>query len=146
MPFNKKQAYYFLLLIVAATIPFPVKTHASGYLIIALGLSWLILGNWKNKWLQLKNNPLSFLFLGYYLILLAGFFYSEDKTEAKYLLEKNLGMFVLPLIILSGPKLNEKNVLNIGKAFILGCGIMSFIALIKAGFMTITYGVQFLEK
>lgn len=141
---NKKSIYFFFLLIVAGTISFPVKTHASGYAIIAFAICWILMGEWKSKWLQLKTNPLSFLFLSYYVLMFIGFFYSEDKNEAKFILEKNMAMFILPLIILSGPKIYEKNAINIGKAFILGCGAISLIALVKGVFLTIKYGNKYL--
>ena len=120
---NKQRIYNFLLIAVAFTIPFSPKIHAIGYSIIALAVCWLLLGDWKNKWLQLKNNPVSLIFLLYYPLMALGYFYSENKTEAKFLLEKDMPLFALPLIILSGPKINEQTIYNIVKSFIISCSL-----------------------
>ncbi len=136
---NKQRIYNFLLIAVAFTIPFPPKIHAIGYSIITLAVCWLLLGDWKNKWLQLKNNPVSLIFLLYYPLMVLGYFYSENKTEAKFLLEKDMPLFALPLIILSGPKINEQTIYNIVKSFIISCFLVAVYALGKAVYLYVYF-------
>lgn len=118
---SRLRIYNFTLLLVAFSLPFPIKTHASGYAVIALALAWIYLGEWKAKWVQLKESRVPFLFFGFYLLILIGYFLSENKSEAKFLIEKNFSMLALPLIIISGPKIKETTILLAAKVFIFAC-------------------------
>ena len=85
--------------------------------------------------MRLKKNPMFFIFTGLYLLMIFGYFYSEDKPAAKFLLEKNTSLLFLPLIIFTSNRLQKREIHHIVFSFILGCLGATIWALSKAVYL-----------
>lgn len=121
--------YLLLLILVAFTLPFNVMLNN-----IAIGLLllyWLYTGNVIAKLKTTFTNKYFWLFAAVYLIQFFGLLYSDDVHDALTKLEKRAGLILLPLVILSSPRLSSRQLLLVVIAFTGACCVLFGFALYK---------------
>jgi len=92
---------------VLAALPFG-GTVLSWSLIVCI-LCWLVDWNWSGKLASLRLNPWVWLFVGLYVLVFAGYFYSSDKETASFKLLQKLVLLVLPLCLASEPATRNRS-------------------------------------
>lgn len=92
-----KQNYFYIFLLLSISIPF--SKFALSLFQIILAILWLIEGGFKKKFnILLKNTPL-LLFSLFYLMHIAGIFYSTDINYALKDIRIKLPLFTMPVLI-----------------------------------------------
>lgn len=127
--------YPFLLGLIAFTLPFNVMLNN-----IAIGLLllyWLATGHVRAKLKAAFTNPYFLLFAAVYFIQFFGLLYSDDHHDAFVKLEKRAGLFLIPLLILTLPRLTGRQLLAVILAFAGACCLLFGFALFK---IMIVYG------
>lgn len=122
-----QQLYLFCCVLVVITMPLSISANSVSIMLLAA--NWLIEGQWKLKARRLwasKYAMLWILFFGYHA---ASMFYSIDRHEAKFELEKKLSFFVFPLIFATADFATGKNARTILKYFIGACVLACCICL-----------------
>ncbi len=115
-----------LLALAIASLPFSITV--CHYALIAFGLVWVVDGQWKEKWNNLKANPLVVTFIFFFLLHLVGIIYSENKHAAWFSIEKKITLLVLPLILAS-IKLDRVEVRQLLHVFVIACLTATFVCL-----------------
>lgn len=86
-----------------------IDIKASNVIIILMTAIWFLAGQWKYKWSFLRKSPYFFLCIAVFAWYVIGYFISENKMEAGFILEKNLALLVIPTLILSFPYISPIN-------------------------------------
>lgn len=113
-----ERLYPVICILLLSSLLFSYKLNS--VCIIALLLVWIIEGGFTAKFRQLFREPfflLSLLLFGLYLL---GIPLSENKASARFFVEKNLSLIVLPMILLSRQRSGKEQLFVIGKVFIGG--------------------------
>lgn len=98
-----RDLYYFGLILLAFSLPLSKFTMSIAQFMIAG--SWLIGGDFHNKFKRLSTSPVLLLFLAFYLLHLLGVLWSEDTVSAWRDVRIKLPLLLLPLLIGTSPKL-----------------------------------------
>lgn len=124
-PSNK--IYFILLLFIAATLPFKVMFNnlAIGLLLVY----WLVTGHILEKLKTTFTDKYFLIFAAVYFIQFFGLLYSQDLADALSKLEKRAGLLVMPLLIMSSPKLSGRQIFYIVIAFAGACCLLFSYAL-----------------
>ena len=104
--FPYRITYIFGLLLLAAALPLG-KFFMSVAQFVILG-SWLLDWDWKSKWERLKANKIFVPIFLFYLVVIIGVFYSENKHEALRELKVKLPLLVIPVLMLTSAPLSKK--------------------------------------
>ena len=122
---------FYICLVLVFSLPFEKRIIPP---IIAIWvLSWLLEGNFKNRFKNFSAFNIYFILLmTYYLWDLISVFYSKNLDSGLFDLEVKLSFLVFPIIFF-GLNSNYKNKLfDIFKAFLFGNLVASFICLVVA--------------
>lgn len=107
------------LAMAVAALPFSIKIcHASLTIVI---ISWMLQGNWKEKWDACKTNPIVLAFVVFFLLHVVGMIYTHDKTAGWFDIEKKVVLILLPVVLASSPKFEAKELSVIFRVFIIAC-------------------------
>jgi O-antigen ligase len=120
--------YYSLLCLLAFTISLPFIF--SSVCVFVLAFSWLLQFNAGEIKQRLRSRKAIWIWLAFYLLLAASYFYSENKQQSSFDIQLKLPMLVLPLIIGLGPRLKERRLEYILASFVSG---IFFVALFFIG-------------
>ncbi|WP_347156787.1 O-antigen ligase family protein [Pontibacter chitinilyticus] len=116
---RKEQVYYILLLLVAVLIPtaeaFSIKL--ASFSVILLSVWWIASGDITQKFYNLKNNRLLWLFAALYLVNLVGLLQHYNVPEANKLLLRKLPILLFPLIIGTSSAITKKQIHGLLVAF-----------------------------
>jgi O-antigen ligase len=118
--------YWAICLLLVSSLLFSYQVNS--LCIIALLLIWLLEGRLAAKFRQLAHEPfflLSVLMFGLYLVSVA---VSDDKATARFFVEKNLSLVVLPMVLLSMPEFSKEKVAGLGKVLIAGTIVWMSVA------------------
>jgi hypothetical protein len=118
----------------------PISNKANSISIMLLLTLWLLEGNWKEKGASLLREPFFLLNAALFLLFLISYVRSENKDIARFFIEKNLSLIILPLIFCSGDRFSVREINNIFKAFITCIFLMMFLATILAAWQFILTG------
>ena len=125
---NFEKTYYYLILLFAFTLP--LSRASVSLFITLLPLLWLFEGNFKTKWIQIKEEK-SLLFLSLFIFIIAlSVFWTQNLQDALRPLRMLLYLTTAFVIATS---LNKKYIYPIITAFLYGMLISEIIA----------YGVYF---
>lgn len=122
--------YFGILVLLVASLTFSYKINSLS--IIALFLVWLLDAGFTTKFRRLIKEPFfigNVLLFGLYLL---GIALSEDKATARFFVEKNLSLIVIPLVMLSMKKITREQFFVLGKIFVAGTSVLMLLALILA--------------
>jgi O-antigen ligase len=85
---------------VALGFSIPVSTALDSILLGLLTALWILAGNYKEKWRQIKNNPLALLSLGLFALLALGLLYGESNPwDGLRYLSKYKELLLIALLI-----------------------------------------------
>jgi O-antigen ligase len=139
--------YFGILVLLIASLTFSYKINSLS--IIALFGVWLADAGFATKLRKLIKEPFfvaNVLLFGLYLL---GIALSEDKATARFFVEKNLSLIVIPLVMLSMKRITKEQFFVLGKVFVAGTCILMLLALILATrywFQIHNYNVFFYHK
>ncbi len=119
-----KKLYFYLLLLLAASLPLSI--FAATVFQILLVLNWLIEGDFPEKWRKLKTNYGFWVYVGFYAIHIIGMLWSEDMMFGLKDLKVKLPLLLLPLLVVTSGSPSIKELKYILVAFIGGNIIASF--------------------
>lgn len=127
---NYSRIYFLLLAAIAFTLPFPMAV--ANALIGLLLLAWLLSGHLGQKLKVVGEKRLALLFIGLFVIQVAGLLYTSNMKEGWFQIEKSLSLLLFPLIIFSSPNLTPKQYRRVLFFFVLGCLIAMTSSLVWA--------------
>jgi O-antigen ligase len=139
--------YFGILVLLIASLTFSYKINSLS--IIALFLVWLLDVGFATKFRKLIKEPFfigNVLLFGLYLL---GIALSEDKATARFFVEKNLSLIVIPLVMLSMKRITREQFFVLGKIFAAGTCVLMLLAMILATsywFQVHNYNVFFYHK
>lgn len=123
-------AYNLLVILLLSSLLFSYPLNS--LCIIALLVVWLIEGGFRAKLRRLRQEPFFWLCAALFLLYLLSIGLSQDKTNARFFVEKNLSLIVLPLVLLSRPPFSARQIALTGKVFIAGTCLLMGIASLLA--------------
>jgi O-antigen ligase len=141
------KVYFGILILLIASLTFSYKINS--LCIIALFLVWLVDAGFAEKFRRLIKEPFfigNVLLFGLYLL---GIALSEDKSTARFFVEKNLSLVAIPLVLLSMKRITKEQFFILGKIFVAGTCVLMLLALILAArywFQVHNYNVLFYHK
>lgn len=141
------KVYFGILMLLIASLTFSYKINS--LCIIALFLVWLIDASFAIKFRKLIREPFfvgNVLLFGFYLL---GIAMSEDKSTARFFVEKNLSLIAIPLVLLSMKRITKEQFFVLGKIFVACTSILLLLALLLATrywFQIHNYNVFFYHK
>ncbi len=106
-----------------AALPFSIAICHAGLLLLLA--SWLIEGEWKKKWNTIKNQPLLWPFILFFMLHLTGLLYTSNIKNGISDIEKKAFFFLLP-ILLATIKIQSNYINLLLKSFV----VTSFIAVV----------------
>lgn len=139
--------YFGIVVLLITSLTFSYKINSLS--IIALFGVWLLDAGFATKFRQLIKEPFfigNVLLFGLYLL---GIALSEDKATARFFVEKNLSLIVIPLVMLSMKRITGEQFFVLGKIFVAGTSVLMLLALILATrywFQIHNYNVFFYHK
>lgn len=77
------------------------STWASNLVWVLLGANWVLEGRWREKWQMARGSRLLHLYIGFYLLLLAGMLWTENQPYGWSIMQVKLPLLVVPLVILT---------------------------------------------
>jgi O-antigen ligase len=120
---NYEKVYYYLILLFAFSMP--LSRALLSLVVILLPLIWIVEGNFKKKYIQIKSNRVLLVFLLYILISISSFFWTSNTTEGLHALRLLLYFIIIYVIATS---LKTTYIDNIISAFLSGMFISEMIA------------------
>ena len=122
--------YWIITLLLVSSLLFSYKINS--LCIIALFLTWLLEGAFRLKFRQLVREPFFICNALLFILYLVSIARSDDKATARFFVEKNLSLVVLPLVLLSMKRFTQQQIHTLGKVFIAGTVLLMTIATIGA--------------
>lgn len=134
----------------AFMLPFSVEGCHLGLLLFVCG--WIAEGEWKEKWMAFRSQPVIWAFLFLFLLHLAGVTVSSLPAESWFNVEKKIPLALLPLTLGTVLTLRPAAVRLVARSFVGGCLLATVICLVVAcqqyfadagqfNFDTITFGL-----
>jgi hypothetical protein len=102
---------------------------------------WLIGGNWKEKWHNIKSSPLIVFWMAFWAINLLGRYWSTNTKEAEIALVTKLGLLVFPLVF-SSSRYSEKQTKMVFGLFLAGLSTVGIFMIARAVFLYENEGVS----
>lgn len=127
--------YFWLTLLLIGSLLFSYKLNS--LCIILLLVTWLIEGDFREKARRLVSEPFFVLNALLFLFYIISIKVSADSTTARFFVEKNLSLLVLPLVFLSKKRFTATETGIFCKTFVAGTLLLMSLALIKA---TLAFG------
>jgi len=128
--------FHWSLCMVAITMPFP-KYSLNSQAVLFLCFCWLLTGDWKQKFSNLKRMALPFLLLSsLFWLAVFNLVHTDDLGNGLKVVVRNLPFVVMPLIILSS--IDHKEVVKkLVAIFSYSVLVASLFAILKAVFFRI---------
>lgn len=121
---------YFALYLLAFTIPLPY-TYANISIFIYI-FFWILTVNRKQLLNNLKTGKMLWVYIAYFIIFLAGYYYSTNKDQSLFDSSSKMFFLILPIIIGAGISIEKKQLQNIFFAFILGVTAIALSSSVRA--------------
>ncbi len=122
--------YWVISLLLVSSLFFSYKINS--LCIIALLLTWLVEGGFVLKCRRLVREPFFLLSVLLFVLYLFSIAQSADKANARFFVEKNLSLVVLPLVLLSKQWFTQAEIFTLGKVFVAGTVLLMTVATIGA--------------
>jgi O-antigen ligase len=122
--------YGVICLLLITSLLFSYKLNS--ICIMALLLVWLLEGGFALKFRQLVREPFFILNALLLVLYLFSILQSEDKATARFFVEKNLSLVILPMVLLSKKRFTEEEFFLLGKGFVAGTAILMTTATLCA--------------
>jgi O-antigen ligase len=125
---------YFLILVIAITLPFGFLFKINSLFSILLVVAWLF--QFK---LSLKS-ALIRIFISFYILHVIGACYSSNLDQALFELEKKIGFLLFPLVLSAIPTIKKKYFINILAGFVTSCFVATLTCLSYATYHYLSTG------
>lgn len=99
-------------------------------------VSWLLTGEFTNKWESLKSQPAALLLISIFLVYVTGVLFTQHTDLALYELKKTAFILAVPLCLSTGPKIDFTRFRKIIIAFLATLNIATAIAIVRLLFRT----------
>lgn len=126
----KQKVFFTFLQLLAFSIPFPFIY--SSICVILLLLSWLAAAKVRQSLSYLKERPPLWPWLGFFVLHALSYFYSYNKGQSLFDIERKLSFLVLPLVIGTHPGFTDLQVKRVLRAFAAGVTVCAVICLAQA--------------
>jgi len=124
-----EQVYFYLLILLAISLPFSVYT--TSMFMLLLSTNWVLEGRYVEKWKRAAGNRALQLFLVIFLLHLVGLLWSSDLAYGLKVVKIKLPLLALPVIIATSPSLGMLRVRRILLMFSLAVSAASLASVLK---------------
>ena len=124
-----EQVYFYLLILLAISLPFSVYT--TSMFMFQLATNWVLEGRYVEKWKRAAGNRALQLFLVIFILHLVGLLWSSDLAYGLKLVKIKLPLLALPVIIATSPSLGMLRVRRILLVFSLAVSAASMASVLK---------------
>lgn len=118
--------YFGVLALLIASLTFSYKLNS--LCIIALFAVWLAEAGFGRKFRILIREPFFILNAVLFCFYLLGIYLSEDTKTARFFVEKNLSLVVLPMVLLSMKGMSREKFFTLGKIFVAGTVVLMLLS------------------
>ncbi|MBC8005085.1 MAG: O-antigen ligase family protein [Verrucomicrobia bacterium] len=135
----KDKLFYTSLFLFAVSLPLAefMVSISTGLLFI----SWLLTGNFTNKWEQLKRKPAALLLISIFFVYVLGLFFTHNQTLGIYELRKTIFILIVPLCISTGPKIDYSLFRKVLISFLVTLNMATVIAIVRL-FLRTRFGIH----
>lgn len=95
----KKIADYSSYVIMAFIFSIPISTSIANILAILIALLWVIEGNFKEKFAEIRKNKVTLAVLAYVLLHVVGLLWTSDYSWGFYTIKKQWKLLMLPVFL-----------------------------------------------
>lgn len=124
-----EQAYYYILILIAVSLPLSIYT--SSMFVSILATNWVVEGRYIEKWKRIRHNRALQVFLLIFALHLVGLLWSEDLAFGLKLVKLKLPLLALPVIIASSASLDRSRVHRILLLFSFAVFVATMASLMK---------------
>ena len=126
---GKNNFYYASVFLLAVSLPLSVFliSFSTGLILI----SFLITGQFSQKWKQLKSEPAALLLISIFFVYVFGLLFTQDMELAQKELQKTAFILIIPLCLSVGPPINYKLFRKILIAFVVSLNLAILVALVR---------------
>jgi len=126
---GKNNFYYASVFLLAVSLPLSVFliSFSTGLLLI----SFLLTGQFSQKWKQLKSEPAALLLISIFFVYVFGLFFTRDQELALKELQKTAFILIIPLCLSVGPPINYNLFRKILIAFVAALNLATLIAIVR---------------
>ena len=128
----RKQLQNYVLCILLFCIPFSFSLIS--LCIILLSVTWLLKGELKSTWQNLKSRKALWPFIIFYLLHAISYFYSTDKAQSLFDLEEKLSFLLLPIVLGAGMSIKDELAERVLFCFSSGISAVSLFCLGRASY------------
>lgn len=123
----------FLLALQLVVITFPAYYgYVNSWAIIILFLTWLFTNNFSKFGYYFKTRPLGWFFIGYFVWMLIGLFYSDNIEVANFKIIQKLTFVLFPIILLFNDRIKGRQLRGLVRLFYWTLFVLSIYMLTKA--------------
>lgn len=122
---------YNLPLLIAFFLPFGINY---AIFILIWAICFFSFDNVKKGFKDIFKNSWSFILIGFFILHVIGYFYSENKSEAISAIEIKLSFLAFPILFFAS-KYDNTQVKKIIISFVSGCVLASFLCIFRAFYL-----------
>ena len=115
-------------LLIAFFLPFGINYAV---FILIWSICFFLFDDVKNSFNSIFNNKWSFIVIGFFLLHVVGYFFSENKIESSSAIEIKLCFLAFPILFF-GSHYSHTHVKKIVISFVSGCMLVSFLCIFRA--------------
>jgi O-antigen ligase len=110
---------FLAILLIMVSLPFSMLLN--NIAIILLGVNWIFESTPSEKWRKIRQKPLVYCFILFYILYCFGLLYTENMRQGFFELEKKLTLLLFPLIFASSEPVTRNECRILFKAFVFSC-------------------------
>jgi len=96
---SQKAAYLSSPLLILFAFALPLTTSTGSMAAMLVLLAWILSGNFKHKFIEIRQNPVAIAVLCYIAIHIVGLLWSEDVAWGAHILKKQWKLLLLPIFL-----------------------------------------------
>lgn len=89
--------------IILLGLSLPISVAFDNLLLLGILVSWLLCGNWQNKWINLRASPLSSVLLAFLLLAALGMAWGYGNAAERLRYFSKYAVLLLPLLLIALP-------------------------------------------
>ncbi len=132
---NQIHRKIYILLLCLLVIFMTTSVFMTNLVWVLLLANWVLEWNWREKFSDFRQNHLLHAFLVLLAVHLLWLLGTDNLSYALYDMQKKLPLFLLPLVILTTPRPNAKEAMNIGICYVgtvlvvTGMGLVRYLTI-----------------
>lgn len=123
------KAYPVLLCALGITIS--TSNFMMNLLWVLLSVNWLLGGNWRQRWLAIKSNPLLQAYIVLFILYLFGQIFTSNQSYGWHTVKQMLPVLLVPLVVLTSRPLTTFEFNSLKSHYVGTVAIVSLIGLIR---------------